>query len=423
MLPADAGVAGGLPPRHAPCRDAPPPRVAPRQVNTASRMESGSERNRVNVSERAARLLQAKAPHVRLAPRGVLQVKGKGLMECFFLEDSDEALAAALDLTPGLPSPSEGDEDGPEPPNGQWVILDRSAGSSELAPGATPRVGSVSVRAGSIFGYGDRGSVASALGGSRGGSVAHPGFTPRKGSTALPQRKGSISGLGQLLLGGGAGRGGAVASSASGWPRPERHRSDEQPPSAGGLGGQGSSAVRLLGSLGSLLHLPLALKGGPLAAAGDRGSRDQERSYRGVSRGSRHNSLDLVRPLALEVRVEAAQPPQLPEADEAQVWLPVLPSAAAAWATGTLPLAPGSGPRPKRHTISHQPVILEMEGVSVSGGAESDVAPLRPASPRAKTRASSTGTATSKRTTAEEEGNDEVIWAREATGEKSSTRV
>jgi len=54
-------------------------------VNTASRMESNSEQNRINCSELAANLLLAQWPEARLEDRGEILVKGKGLMRCFWV--------------------------------------------------------------------------------------------------------------------------------------------------------------------------------------------------------------------------------------------------------------------------------------------------------------------------------------------------
>ncbi len=52
-------------------------------VNAASRMESHGEADRIQVTERAQRVL---AERFRLVPRGELEVKGKGRMQTFFLE-------------------------------------------------------------------------------------------------------------------------------------------------------------------------------------------------------------------------------------------------------------------------------------------------------------------------------------------------
>lgn len=48
------------------------------QVNTASRMESNSLRNRVTLSPASQKALRAQAPGVKTVSRGVTEVKGKG---------------------------------------------------------------------------------------------------------------------------------------------------------------------------------------------------------------------------------------------------------------------------------------------------------------------------------------------------------
>lgn len=63
-------------------------------VNTSSRMESHSEKNKIHLSDAAASLLIAQAPSARLTCRGVIPIKGKGDMttywlDGFVLEESD----------------------------------------------------------------------------------------------------------------------------------------------------------------------------------------------------------------------------------------------------------------------------------------------------------------------------------------------
>lgn len=55
-------------------------------VNTASRMESNSERDRVHCSKAFAGLLSEQWRGAVLASRGVRQIKGKGSMETFWVE-------------------------------------------------------------------------------------------------------------------------------------------------------------------------------------------------------------------------------------------------------------------------------------------------------------------------------------------------
>jgi guanylate cyclase, other len=59
-------------------------------INTASRMESNSEAGRIHLSQVAADLLHAQAPHIRTICRGEMQIKGKGAMTTYFLEEDKE---------------------------------------------------------------------------------------------------------------------------------------------------------------------------------------------------------------------------------------------------------------------------------------------------------------------------------------------
>ena len=59
-------------------------------------MESNSVKNKINMSKVARQALLQQAPGVNCTSRGVLDIKGKGPMECFFLDDTPEARAAAL---------------------------------------------------------------------------------------------------------------------------------------------------------------------------------------------------------------------------------------------------------------------------------------------------------------------------------------
>ena len=62
-------------------------------VNTASRMESNSQKNRIHCSEASARLLREQCPKIRIFPRGTIEVKGKGEMKTYWIhtEGSDSA--------------------------------------------------------------------------------------------------------------------------------------------------------------------------------------------------------------------------------------------------------------------------------------------------------------------------------------------
>jgi class 3 adenylate cyclase len=60
-------------------------------VNTASRMESTSAPGRIQCSARTAEAIRAQDPAIRLERRGVVEVKGKGSMETFWVLPSDGA--------------------------------------------------------------------------------------------------------------------------------------------------------------------------------------------------------------------------------------------------------------------------------------------------------------------------------------------
>eukprot|EP00977_Amphora_coffeiformis_P008723 scaffold1982_cov93-Amphora_coffeaeformis.AAC.45 len=54
-------------------------------VNVSARMESNSECNRINCSDRSAQILKEQWPQVTLIDRNELYIKGKGLMRCFWV--------------------------------------------------------------------------------------------------------------------------------------------------------------------------------------------------------------------------------------------------------------------------------------------------------------------------------------------------
>ncbi len=66
-------------------------------VNTASRMESNSAMNRINCSEEAAKYLKEQAAEIPLKPRGMVSIKGKGEMNCFWVNEKGTVKDAALE--------------------------------------------------------------------------------------------------------------------------------------------------------------------------------------------------------------------------------------------------------------------------------------------------------------------------------------
>ncbi|MGA1413577.1 MAG: adenylate/guanylate cyclase domain-containing protein [Candidatus Kapaibacteriota bacterium] len=56
-------------------------------VNIASRMESGSEPGKIQISEVMAKQIEGN-PSIRLVPRGSIEIKGKGMMQTYWLESN-----------------------------------------------------------------------------------------------------------------------------------------------------------------------------------------------------------------------------------------------------------------------------------------------------------------------------------------------
>lgn len=69
-------------------------------------MESMSEKGRINMSAAAAAALREQAPAVKTVSRGKLAVKGKGEIECFFLDASEENKEVTL-LQPAVELPDD----------------------------------------------------------------------------------------------------------------------------------------------------------------------------------------------------------------------------------------------------------------------------------------------------------------------------
>ena len=73
-------------------------------VNTASRMESNSVKNRINISAEAAEVLKAQAPDVVLRSRGEVAIKGKGEMHLYWVEEAPKEQLWRLSSSAGRPA-------------------------------------------------------------------------------------------------------------------------------------------------------------------------------------------------------------------------------------------------------------------------------------------------------------------------------
>ena len=65
-------------------------------MNTASRMESHSEVNRIHCSERSAQLLHRQDPKMKLKSRGLVNVKGKGEMPTYWVNEGSTTFRPRL---------------------------------------------------------------------------------------------------------------------------------------------------------------------------------------------------------------------------------------------------------------------------------------------------------------------------------------
>lgn len=100
-------------------------------VNTASRMESNSKAGRIQCSDASAEILRKSGGcnDLQLVSRGELDIKGKGLMETFFVGGLDDELEEPATTAPSSPEPSQEAKDEPPP--------ERDAPSRGV-PGRTP---------------------------------------------------------------------------------------------------------------------------------------------------------------------------------------------------------------------------------------------------------------------------------------------
>ena len=83
--PCCANVLGNLNPRFCLFGDV---------VNCSSRIESTSKPNKIQCSQRAALLLEEQWPEVNVTKRGVVNIKGKGEMVCFWVNEKSRDSSA-----------------------------------------------------------------------------------------------------------------------------------------------------------------------------------------------------------------------------------------------------------------------------------------------------------------------------------------